>query len=114
MGEKPLHIWFDKIGGFVKINNGFRYLVLLEHNKIYHKIRYLISGASGIKYSISYNFKRIIIDSYNALPIEKILAFHNFIILIESVVYKNKNHYYNIFLEKKIRIKINPIHNNFE
>ena len=114
VGEKPLHIWVDKIGGFVKINNGFRYLVLLEHNKIYHKIRYLISGASGIKYSISYNFNRIIIDSYNALPIEKILAFHNVIILIEPVVYKNKNHDYNIFPEKKIRIKINPIHNNFE
>ena len=48
------------------------------------------------------------------LAIEKILAFHNVIILIESVVYKNKNHYYNVFLEKKIRIKINPIHNNFE
>ena len=75
VGEKPLHIWFDKTVGFVKINNGFRYLVLLEHNKIYHKIRYLISGASGIKYSISYNFKRIIIDSYNAFGYWKNIGF---------------------------------------
>ena len=36
-----------------------------------------------------------------SLPIEKILTFHNVIILIKSVVIKNKNdYYYNIFLEK--------------
>ena len=36
----------------------------------------------------------------NSLPIEKILTFHNVVILIKSVVNENKNHYYNIFLEK--------------
>ena len=37
----------------------------------------------------------------NYLPIEKILTFHNVIILIKSVNDKNKNnYYYNIFLEK--------------
>ena len=106
VAEKPLRIWFDKIGGFVKINDGFRYLVLLEHNEIYHQIRYLISGESSIKCSIGYNFTRIRIDSYNSLPIEKILAFHNVIILIKPLVNRDKNHYYNLFLEKKIRIKI--------
>ena len=36
-----------------------------------------------------------------SLAIEKILTFHNVIILIKSVVIKNKNDcYYNIFLEK--------------
>ena len=40
-------------------------------------------------------------DSYSSLPIEEILTFHNVIILIESVVNKNKNnYYYDIFLEK--------------
>ena len=33
------------------------------------------------------------IDSYKYLPIEKILTFHNVIILIKSVVNKNKNYY---------------------
>ena len=38
---------------------------------------------------------------HNSLPIEKMLTFHNVIILIKSVVNKNKNEYfYNIFLEK--------------
>ena len=38
---------------------------------------------------------------YDSLPVEKILAFHNAIIFIKSVVNKNKNNYYcNIFLEK--------------
>ena len=42
------------------------------------------------------------IDSYDSLPIEKILAFYNVITLINSVINKNKNEcYYNIFLEKR-------------
>ena len=50
---------------------------------------------------MKYNSARIRIDSYNSLPIEKILTFYNVIILIKSVVNKNKNEYfYNIFLEK--------------
>ena len=41
------------------------------------------------------------IDSYNFLPIEKVLPFHNVIILIKSLVNENKNEYhYNILLEK--------------
>ena len=40
-------------------------------------------------------------DLYNYLLIENILTFYNAIILIKSVVNKNKNEcYYNIFLEK--------------
>ena len=55
----------------------------------------------GVTFSINHNFARIRIDSYNSLPIEKILTFHNVIILIKSVISKNKNsYYYNIFLEK--------------
>ena len=51
--------------------------------------------------SINHNFPRIRIDSYNSLQIEKLLTFHNVIILIKSVFNENKNHfYYNIFLEK--------------
>ena len=50
-------------------------------DKIYDKINHLIS------------------DSFNSLPIEKILPFNNLIILIKSLVNKNKNEYhYNIFL----------------
>ena len=53
---------------------------------------------SGITDSINHNFGKIRIDSYNSLPIEKILTFHNVIILIKSVINKNKNHcYYSIF-----------------
>ena len=56
---------------------------------------------SGIADGINHNFARIRINLYNFLPIEKILTFHNVMILIKSVVEKNKNdYYYNIFLEK--------------
>ena len=43
----------------------------------------------------------IIWKKYKSLPIEKILTFHNVVILIKSVVDKNKNNYYfNTFLKK--------------
>ena len=67
---------------------------------------------SGVTVGINHNFRKIRTDLYNSLPIEKILTFHNLIILIKSVVNKNKNeYYYNIFLEKGM--KINLIHDIF-
>ena len=103
MGAKSLCIRFNKINGFIKIHNKIRYLVLFDYSycdKICDKIKYFISEKSGITDSIHHNFARIKINSYDSLPIEKILTFHNVIILIKSIVNKNKNeYYYNIFLE---------------
>ena len=49
----------------------------------------------------SHYFAKIKVDSSDSLPIEKILTLHNVIILINSVLNKDKNHYYyKIFLEK--------------
>ena len=48
-----------------------------------------MSEESSVTESINHNFARIRIDSYNSLPIEKILTFHNVII----VVNKNNNEY---------------------
>ena len=56
---------------------------------------------SGITGSVIHHFARIRINLYDSLPIEKIMTFHNVIILIKSVVNKNKNNcYYNILLEE--------------
>ena len=55
---------------------------------------------SGITDNINHNFARIRIDSYDSLPIKKILSCHNVIILTKSFVNKNKNENYYIFLEK--------------
>ena len=83
--------------GFINIDNGIRYLVLLEYNEIYHKIKCPISKKCDIKDSTNNNLARIRIDSYNPLLIGKILTFHN--------VNENKNHYYyNVFLEKGLYI----------
>ena len=100
-----MRIKFDKIDGFIRVRGGeFRYLVLFDHglfDKICDKIKHLISEKIGIINSISHNFGKIRIDSYDSLPTEKISTFHNVIILIKSVVNKNKKqHYHNIFLEK--------------
>ena len=79
MGAKPLRIRFDEIDGFIKIYDGVRYLVLFgpeQYDAIYSRIRYLISEKSGTTDTISHNFARIRIDSYNSLPLEKTLTFH--------------------------------------
>ena len=59
--------------------------------KICDRIKYLITEKSGITDSANHNFARITIDSYNSLPIEKILTFHYVTLLIKSVVSKNEN-----------------------
>ena len=115
MGAKPLRVRFNKIDRFVKICNGTRYLEIFGSSlyyEIHNRIRYLISEKSGTADSINHRFAKTKIDSYNSLLIEKILTFH-VIILIKSVVNKNKNqYYYNMFLEKG-SYKDNPIHNIF-
>ena len=50
----------------------------------------LISEESGITYSINHNFGKIRIDSNNSLPIEKILTFHNVIILLCQMLIRIK------------------------
>ena len=81
-------ISFDKIDGFIIFLDGkIKHLVLSDYgllDKIFDKIKYLISKKTGITNSINYNFGRIKIDSYNSLPIEKILTFHN--VIIDSLI----------------------------
>ena len=100
-----MRIRFDKIDGFINVRGSeFKHLVLFVNglfDKICDKIKYLISEKRSIADSINPDFGEIRIDSYNYLPIEKMLTFHNVEILIKSVANKNKNnYYYNIFLEK--------------
>ena len=91
---KPLHIRFNKINGFIRVcGNEFRYLLLFDYrllDKICDKIKYLISEKSGIADSINYNFRKIRVDSYNSLPIEKILTFHNFIFSLSQLLMRIK------------------------
>ena len=106
MDVKPLRIRFDKIDGFIKIHDATRYLVLFDserYDAIYGRIRYLISHKSGITYSIDHNFARILINSYNVLPIEKTLTFlSQFLIRIKitTIMAYSKN---------KVCMKINLI-----
>ena len=100
---KQLQDHYDKMDGFIQIHNEIRCLVLFDcgwFDKICDRIKYFISKKKGITDSINHNFERIRIDSYNSLHIEKTLTFYNVIILIESVVNKNKNsYYYNIYFK---------------
>ena len=89
-----MHIRFNKINEFIRVcGNEFRYLLLFDYrlfDKICDKIKYLISEKSGIADSINYNFRKIRVDSYNSLPIEKILTFHNFIFSLSQLLMRIK------------------------
>ena len=78
-GPKPLCIRLDEIDGFVRVSRSeFRHLVLFDNglfDKICDKIKYLISEKIGITDSINHNFRKIRIDSYNSVPIEKNINF---------------------------------------
>ena len=90
-------IRFYSIDEFIRIYDGTRYLALFGSEKydvIYDRISYLISYKSDITYIFSYYFAKIKVDSYDPSPREKILTLHNVIMHIESVLNKDKNHYY--------------------
>ena len=91
-----MRIRFDKIDGFIKIYYGTG---TKSCDGIYDWIKCTISEKGGITYNISHNFAIIKVDSFHSLPVEKAMTFlHDVIIL--TVFNKEKNNYYNIFLEK--------------
>ena len=60
---KPLRIRFDKIGGFIRIYDGTKYLTLFgseKYDAIYDRIRYLASLKKGITYIFSHYFVKIL------------------------------------------------------
>ena len=83
--SKPLRIRFEKIDQFIRIYDRIRYLTLFgseKYDAIYNRIRYLASLKGGITYIFAHYFAKTKVDSYDSLPIEKILTLHNAIILI--------------------------------
>ena len=117
-GAKLLRIRFDQIDGFIKIHDKIRNLILFNYSycdKICNKMKYLLSEKSGITDSINHNLGRIRIDSYDSLPIEKILAFHNVVVLIKSVkIIRIKTNTTLIHFQKKVCKKMNPTQNIFK
>ena len=89
IGPKPFRVRFNNMDGFIRVLDGeIKRLVIFDYelfDKICDKIKHPTSEKGGITDSINHNFGDIRVDSYNFLPIEKILSFHNVIILTKSV-----------------------------
>ena len=104
IGPKPLRIRFDKIDGFITIYDRTKYLKLFHSEKydaIYNKIRYLTSLKRRITDVFSRYYSRNKVDFYHSLTIEKLLTLRDIVILIKSVLNKDKSHCYcKIVLEK--------------
>ena len=71
----------------------FRHLVLRLNILYVKKMVLQIILIMIFTNSINHNFEKIRIDSFNSLPIEKIMAFPNVTILIKPDVNKNKNEF---------------------
>ena len=87
-------IRFNQIDGFIRVYDGTGYLTLFgskKYDAIYDGIRCLASLKSGITYIFSHYFAKNKVDSDDSLPIEKVLTLHNVVILIKSVLDKDKN-----------------------
>ena len=81
---------------FDKICDNVKYLISKKRG-IADSINHNFGEISGIADSINHNFGEIRIDSFNYLPIEKMLTFDNVIILINQLL-------------KRINITITVIH----
>ena len=69
-----MRIRFDKIDGFIRVNDETKYLVLFgseKYDSIYNRIRYLISVKCGTTYIISHHYAKIKVDSCYSLTLEK-------------------------------------------
>ena len=72
--KRLLRISFNKINGFIKIYDGTRYMVLFgpeRYDEIYNWIKYIIREKRGVAYTISHNFTKTKVDSYDSLLLEK-------------------------------------------
>ena len=89
MGPKPLRIRFNKVDGFIMVlDSKNKHFVLLDY-ELFDKL------CDKISYKLKYNFLPTLFN------IEKISTFDNVIILMNSIINKNRNnYYYNVFLEK--------------
>ena len=93
MGDKPFHIKFDKINGFIRVYDEGKWLVFFgaeKYHSIYNRIRYVIAVKGDVTYAFfSHNYTKLKIDSYNYLSLEKTLTIFNVVILIDSVFSKD-------------------------
>ena len=93
-------IIFNKVDGIIRIHDRTRY------DTVYDRIRCLISLKISITNIFSHYFAKIKVGSYDSSSKEKILTFYNVIILIKSVLNKDKNHYYYKDIFRKMFLSI--------
>ena len=89
---------------FIRVYDGIRSLASFgseKYNANYNRTWYLIIQKSGVAYVISQNYGKYKAYYPDSLPPEKEFTFHIVMLLIKSVLNKDKNHcYYNKVLEK--------------
>ena len=106
----PLYLYINELEGFIDEKNGNKYLnisltdsnndVLIKYaefwNGIKNKIK-KINNDSVVEYDKDY--AKIKFDTYDNLPLNKVLKFNAVIIIIRSVFEKDGKYYPQIFLD---------------
>ena len=78
-----MHIKFNKVDGCIIVCDGTRYLILFgpeKYRAIYNRITCLAGLKSVTTYVFYHNSTKIKVNSYDFLPLEKMLTLHNAII----------------------------------
>ena len=90
----PLYLIIGKVDGYIKENNGKKYLVFTSTNKdilakftkLWVEIDYLIETKNGgEKGEYEKDFMKVRFESYDNLPLNKILKFHMLTVIVRSV-----------------------------
>ena len=107
----PLYLIISEVDEYVKEKNGSKYLVFdsaNENNEVLKKyagLWYVIKNEietinEGKKGKYDIDFMKIKFDTYDNLPLNKTLKFHNMIIVIRSVFEEDGKFYPQIYLDE--------------
>ena len=90
----PLYLIIGKVDGYIKENNGNKYLdftstnkdILAKFTKLWVETDYLIeTKIGGEKGEYEKDFMKVRFESYDNLPLNKILKFHMLTVIVRSV-----------------------------
>lgn len=95
IGFKVFTCYFDKVDRYIRKYDRNKYLVLFysdeKYERIVDRIKYIMLQ-NKISDVYSYKYLKMKINS-DALSLEKTVNMHNLVLLVNSVLNKNHNHY---------------------
>ena len=106
----PLYLILHEKDGYIEEINGYKYLifastdkskeVLTKYTELWNKIKNMIQKLNDKPGEYEKGFIKIKFDSYDNLPLNKLLKFHNLTIIVRPVFQEDNKYYPQFFLDK--------------